>query len=167
MNQNETTQFEAKIEIIGINPFVFIPENILQIIFRQAGKDKGFIPIKGIINDNPYRQTLVRYSGEWRLYINTIMLKNSPKRIGEIVTLSISFDPESRAIEMPNDFAKALQANPEANLVFEQLSASRKHEIVRYLAKLKTKESLDRNITKAINFLLGKEKFVGREKPNS
>ncbi|SHG11644.1 protein of unknown function [Flavobacterium fluvii] len=165
MEQNETPQFEAKIEIIGINPFVFVPDAILQIIFKQAGKDKGFIPIKGTINDNPYRQTLVRYSGEWRLYINTIMLKNSPKRIGEIVTLTITFDPESRAIEMPDDFAKALAANQEANLVFEQLSASRKNEIVRYLARLKTKETLDRNIARAINFLLGKEKFVGRDKP--
>lgn len=158
-------QFEAKIEIIGINPFVFVPENILQMIFNQAGKDKGHIPIKGIINGNPYRQTLVRYSGEWRLYINTTMLKNSPKRIGEIVTLDIAFDPESRAIAMPDDFAKALKANQKANLVFEQLSASRKQEIVRYLARLKTKETLDKNIIKAINFLLGKEKFAGREKP--
>lgn len=161
----DTMQFEAKIEIIEINPFVFVPENILQMIFNQAGKDKGHIPIKGIINGNPYRQTLVRYSGEWRLYINTTMLKNSPKRIGEIVTLDIAFDPESRAIAMPDDFAKALKANQKANLVFEQLSASRKQEIVRYLARLKTKETLDKNIIKAINFLLGKEKFAGREKP--
>ena len=165
MEQNETPQFSAKIEIIGINPFVFVPDAILQIIFKQAGKNKGFIPIKGSINDNPYRQTLVRYSGEWRLYINTIMLKNSPKRIGEIVTLTITFDPESRAIEMPDDFAKALVENPEANSVFEQLSASRKNEIVRYLARLKTKETLEKNITRAINFLLGKERFVGRDKP--
>lgn len=161
----DNMQFEAKIEIIGINPFVFVPEKILQSLFKQAGKDKGHIPIKGIINGNPYRQTLVRYSGEWRLYINTIMLKNSPKRIGETVTLTISFDSESRAIEMPADFAKALEANPDAHSVFEQLSASRKQEIIRYLARLKTKETLDRNISKAINFLLGKEKFAGREKP--
>lgn len=157
--------FEAQIEIIGINPFVFVPEDILQIIFKQAEKYKGHIPIKGIINNNPYRQTLVRYSGEWRLYINTTMLKNSPRRIGETITISISFDPENRTIAMPNDFAKALKASPEANLVFEQLSPSRKQEIVRYLARLKTKETLDKNITKAINFLLGKEKFAGREKP--
>lgn len=66
---------------------------------------------------------------------------------------------------MPNDFAKALQENPEAYSVFEQLSASRKQEIVRYLARLKTKETLDTNIIKAISFLLGKEKFAGRENP--
>jgi hypothetical protein len=163
MKQNETTTFKAEIEIIGINPFVFVPDNILKSIFFQAGKDKGHIPIKGTINDNPYKQTLVRYSGEWRLYVNTTMLKNSPKRIGEIVTLTISFDPESRAIEVPINFVEALKTNQEANLAFEQLTTSRKQEIVHYLARLKTKESLNKNILRAINFLTGKERFLGRD----
>ena len=165
MQQNSIQKFKASIHVIGINPFVFVPPKILQAIFKQAGKDKGHIPIKGAINGKPYKQTLLRYSNEWRLYINTSMLKNSPKRIGELVEITIAFDGESRDIEMPVDFTVALKANKEAALVFEQLTAYRKKEIVRYLANLKTKESLERNIVKAINFLTGKEKFAGREKP--
>lgn len=42
--------FRAEIEIIGINPFVFVPEQILSEIFKQAGKEKGHIPVKGNIN---------------------------------------------------------------------------------------------------------------------
>jgi Bacteriocin-protection, YdeI or OmpD-Associated len=113
----------------------------------------------------PYKQTLVKYSGEWRLYINTSMLKNSPKRIGETIEISVSFDPESRKIESPENFLKALEENVEAKNVFDNLRASRKLEIVRYLARLKTEESLKRNINRAINFLLGKERFIGRDKP--
>jgi hypothetical protein len=75
-------KFQATIDIIGINPFVFIPENILKDIFKQAGKEKGPIPVKGTINAKPYKQTLVKFKGYWRLYINTTMLKNSPNRIG-------------------------------------------------------------------------------------
>lgn len=41
----------------------------------------------------------------------------------------------------------------------------KKLEIVRYLARLKTEESLEKNIKRAINFLLGNERFVGRYKP--
>jgi len=165
MQQNTEQKFKVTIEIIGINPFVFVPPKILKEIFKQAGRDKGPIPIKGTINGNAYRQTLVRYSNEWRLYINTVMLKNSPKRIGEKIEITVSFDTDKREIEMPAGFAKALKANKEAQLNFEKLTASRKQEIVRYLANLKTKESLERNIIKAIGFLTGKEKFVGRDKP--
>lgn len=158
-------KFEAILEIIGINPFVSVPENILIKVFKLAGKDKGHIPITGTINDKPYKQTLIRYSGAWRLYINTSMLKNSPKRIGEKLKVTITFDPEPRTIHAPVEFIAALNKNTAAKSVFDQLPASRKLEIVRYLANLKTIATLDKNINKAINFLLGKERFVGRDKP--
>jgi hypothetical protein len=158
--------FKAKLEIIGINPFVSVPEKILQQLFMQAGKDKGHIPIRGIVNNETnYKQTLVRYSGEWRLYINTSMLKHSPKRIGETIEISIQFDSESRAIEAPLKFVEALDNNAAAKTVFDNLAASKKKEIVRYLANLKTAETLDKNIVKAIDFLLGNGRFVGRDQP--
>jgi len=160
-----TNKFKAEIQIIGVNPFVFVPDDILQQTFIKAGKDIGHIPITGTINEKPYKQTLVKYNGEWRLYINTSMLKNSPKRIGETIDITIIFDPESRDILPPKKFVKALEENEEAKTVFDDLSASRKLEIVRYLSRLKTEEILEKNIKRAINFLLGKERFVGREKP--
>lgn len=165
MQQNTPSKFKAIINIIGINPFVFVPEKILRSIFKDAGRYKGPIPVKGTINGNAYKQTLVRYSDEWRLYVNTVMLKDSPKRIGEKIEVTIVFDNESREIETPAAFAKALKANKEAMAAFEKQTAYRKKEIVRYLANLKTKESLERNIVKAISFLIGKERFVGRENP--
>lgn len=157
--------FGAKIEIIGINPFVFIPGDILRELFKRAGKDKGHIPINGTVNGKPYRQTLVKYAGVWRLYINTTMLKNSPKRLGETIEIKINFDPRSREIKPPVSFLKALKANKKAEAVFDDLPAHRKSEIVRYLANLKTPEALERNIERAINFLSGKERFIGRDKP--
>lgn len=161
----KTFKFRAEIEIIGINPFVFVPENILQALLKQANKDNGYIPINGNVNEKPYKQTLVKYSGEWRLYINTSMLKNSPKRIGELIDITVKFDPESREIEPPERFVKALYENKQAKIKFDSLPASRKLEIVRYLANLKTEKTLDKNIKRAINFLEGKERFVGRDKP--
>ena len=158
-------KFKAVIEIIGINPYVFVPEEILHAIFKQARKDRGHIPIAGTINQKPYKQTLVKYSGHWRLYINTSMLKNSPKRIGEEIELTVGFDRESRAIETPEAFIIALNANVEAEEAFYKLSPSRKFEIIRYLARLKTEKALEYNISRAINFLKGKERFIGREKP--
>ena len=157
--------FKAKIDIIGINPFVFVPGRILKAIFKQAGADKGPIPIRGTINTRPYQQTLVRYQGDWRLYINTIMLERSPKRIGETIVVTLEFDPSDRTIEPHPRFVKALAKNREAKRTFENLSPSIRKEIVRYISHLKTEESIDRNVVKAIDFLLGKGRFVGRDKP--
>jgi hypothetical protein len=158
-------KFSARIELIGINPFVFLPDKILKEIFRQSGKDKGQIPVRGSINRKSYTQTLVRYSGDWRLYINTAMLKDSPRRIGEIIDVSIQHDPEDRTIQPHPAFAKALTEHKEAKKVFDALPASRKKEIVRYISALKTPESVNKNIQRAIGFLEGGNRFVGRDKP--
>lgn len=158
-------RFKAELQIIGINPFVFVPAKILDEIFKHAGKDRGPIPIYGKVNNVAYRQTLVKYSGEWRLYINTSMLKDSPKRIGEIISVSIAYDPKDRTIRMHAELKLALQKNKTANKVFDQLTPSLQKEIVRYIGNLKTETSIRQNIEKAIRFLLGKGRFIGRDKP--
>ena len=158
-------KFTAQIHIIGVNPFVHLPKKILQNIFDKSGKDKGAIPIKGVVNGIPYKQTLVRYSGEWRLYINTSMLNKSPGRIGERISISAEFDPEPRVIIPHPKFIKALNKNKEAKVVFDHLPPSRRQEIVRYIKNLKTEKAVEINILRAVNFLLGKERFVGRDKP--
>lgn len=158
-------RFKAEIAIIGINPYVLLPDDILTGIFEQAGKSKGTIPVCGMINGNPYQQTLLKYSGFWRLYINTIMLKNSPKRIGEVVEISIELDHSDRTIKPHPKLIAALNQNKEAKAVYEQLSPSLKKEIVRYIDNLKAAETVDKNISRAIAFLLGKGRFVGRDHP--
>jgi len=158
----ESASFNAIINIIGINPFVFVPEPILKKLFREFGKDKGPIPVKGTINGNEYRQTLVRFAGEWRLYINTKMLPKSPQRIGEKVEVSIEVDSSDRTIHPHPKLVQALKENERANTVFENLAPSLQNEIVRYIANLKTEKSIERNVVKAIGFLLGKERFIGR-----
>lgn len=155
--------FSAIIHIIGINPFVYVPEPILQAIFEQAGKSKSAIPICGTVNGEPYKQTLVRYSGDWRLYINTTMLKNSPERIGEEILLTVAFDPKPRVIVMHPLLKKALSENSTANNIFEQLTPSLRMEIVRYISFLKTEKSIENNVAKAIDFLLGKGNFIGKK----
>jgi uncharacterized protein YdeI (YjbR/CyaY-like superfamily) len=155
-------RFSANIELIGANPFVFVPEKVLAFIFGQAGKDKEPIRVRGTINGDPYRQTLLRYKGAWRLYINGFMLKNSPRRIGEKIVVEIEFDPEDKKVEPHPKLLQALRKNKTAAAAWDKLTPSRRWEIVRYIGSLKTEESIDRNIVRAIQHLNGKAAFVGR-----
>lgn len=157
--------FEAELEIIGINPFVSVPEPILEAIFAAAGKRAGPIPIAGIVNDRPYKQSLVRYRGAWRLYVNTTMLKDSPRRVGERLTLAVAHDPLGRPAPASPDFDRGLAENAAAKAVFDALTPSRQREIVRYIAALKSPTSVKRNIARAIAFLTGEGRFIGSDKP--
>jgi uncharacterized protein YdeI (YjbR/CyaY-like superfamily) len=158
-------KFKTALKITGINPFVAVPEQILAIIFEQAGKDKGYIPVRGTVNGKEYIQTLVKHKGEWTLYINKKMLKDSPKRIGEEIKIGIEFDPADRIITPHPELLKALNKSKTAKKVFDKLSPSLQKEIIRYISFLKSEESVTKNIDKAIGFLNGKNRFIGRDKP--
>jgi hypothetical protein len=155
--------FRARIHIIGVNPYVLLPKRVLNSIFKQAGKDKGSIQVKGKLNGHKFLQTLVKYSGAWRLYLNTPMRKAAGIDTGDMADVEIEFDPKPRIIPVHPQFKIALSKNKTAKDKFEKLSPSRQKEIVRYLGFLKTEESLHRNIAKAIRHLEGKDRFVGRD----
>ncbi|AOW10030.1 DUF1905 domain-containing protein [Flavobacterium gilvum] len=165
MNNSKTYTFSAEIFIIGVNPFVFLPDVVLESIFRDANKNKGKIPVKIKIEGHEFIQTLIKYSGHWRLYLNTPMRKMAKKEVGDTANFEIAFDPEERVIPMHPKLSKALKENPEAQNIFDSLRPSLQLEIVRYISFLKTEESIDKNVLRAVKFLLGKERFIGRDKP--
>jgi hypothetical protein len=158
-------KFKARIEIIGVNPFVFLPEKVLQKVFKQAGKDKGKLPVKMKIDGHEFPQTLIKWSGYWRLYLNTPMRKAAKKDVGDVANFEIAYDPIERTVPMHPKFKKALQENKEAKKVFDSLRPSLQLEINRYFSFLKAEDSVDRNVTRAIQFLLGNGRFVARDKP--
>jgi hypothetical protein len=125
--------FSAKIFIIGINPYVLLPENVLQSLFKQAGKDTGAVPVRGTLNGNPFTQTLVKYSGKWRLYLNTPMRKAAVIDVGDIAKVQIEFNPSPPVITMHPSLQQALAKNKKQKL---HLTISRRHAKKRSCATL-------------------------------
>jgi hypothetical protein len=154
--------FSSKILKIGINPYVLLPADVLHELFKQAGKDKGPVPVQGTLNGNPFIQTLVKYSGKWRLYLNTPMRRAAGIDVGDMANIGIAYNPEPRTISMHPKLRRALAKNKLANSAFIKLTPSYQKEIIRYINNLKTEQSVDKNIEKAIQHLLGKQRFIGR-----
>ena len=157
--------FTATIKIIGINPYVLLPGQVLDALYKQAGKATSPIQIRGSLNSHPFTQTLVKFQGKWRLYINTPMRMAAALSVGDDAVFKIEFDPEIRTVEIHPKLTKALNKNKTANKIFTSLRPSLQKEIIRYIANLKTDEAVERNTVNAINFLLGKQRFIGRDKP--
>lgn len=159
----KNTTFTTALEIIGINPFVFIPEDILEGIFEASGRNKSPIPVKGTVNGKEFQQNLMKYLGEWRLYVNLIMLKNSPKRIGETIEVRLEYDDSDRSISIHPQLELAIKSSALATNNFENLIPSRRHELIRYINNLKTEASIQRNIEKIIRHLHGETDFFGKK----
>ena len=150
-------RFNSTIYKIGINPVVDPPERVMKILFDHAGRLRGPIPVPGNINGAEFRQTLVKYQGLWRLYVNGPMLKDSGSMVGDSVTIEIEFDPKPREVPMSMQLAHALQRDEIAKAAFGKLSPSRQKEIHKYLGSLKTEASIMRNIERVLSHLRGEE----------
>ena len=150
-------RFTGKIYKIGINPVVDPPNDVLSAIFSQAGKDKGPIPVTGVLNGVPFIQTLVKYAGAWRLYINGPMLKESGLSVGDIAKVEIELDTRTREVPMPPRLKAEFRKNAAARKAFESLPASRQKEILRYIGSLKAEDSIERNVARVISQLAGSD----------
>ena len=134
MNIHSKIPFKARIEIIGVNPFVFLPERVLMRLFKQAGKDKGKIPVRMSIDGHEFIQTLIKFSWHWRLYLKTPMRKATQKEVGDVANFEIEFDPLKRTVPPHPKLLSALRRNKAAKEVFDNLRPSRQLEIIRYLS---------------------------------
>lgn len=82
------------------------------------------------------------------------------------MTVEVCFDETYRGgpvNPMPRWFSAALKANPNAKSAWSALIPSRKKEILRYFASLKSPEVRERNLKRAMEALSGREvRFMAR-----
>jgi len=149
-------RFTARIQKIGVNPYVRVPRRVLADLLRASGKSKGPVPVRGRLNGHDFTQTVVKYAGLWRLYLNTAMRKAADIDVGDEAVVDIRFDPRPRAVAMHSGLAAALAKDPSAQAAFEALTPSHRQEVLRYLHSLKNRDTVERNVDRVIGHLVGK-----------
>lgn len=148
--------FEATIYTVGINPCVDVPKEITD----QMDPKKGYIPVVGEIRSCDFKQTLIAVKdGDYRLFVNGVMLKRAKAKVGDTVQFTIKQDYEPREILMPKQFEKKLL---DQNLFddYYNLNPSRQKDILNYLNHLKSEEAMLRNIDRIIELLKKKKQTV-------
>jgi hypothetical protein len=152
--------FSATVRKVDINPYVKVPDDIVQKLQQAAQKAKGPIPVKGTLQGKSFSATVVKFRGMWRLYLNTAIRRAARVEVGDKVTIGLRFDKAPRTVPAPREFTRALSKNKRAQAAFLRLAPSRQKEILRYLNSLKRLETLEQNIERVIQFLQG-EKVQG------
>ena len=78
--------------------------------------------------------------------------------------MQIDFDAKPRTTPVHPKLKKVFKENKQAKEAFDKLSPSRQKEVLRYINFLKSEESVDKNIQRAITHLTSNKPFIGREK---
>ena len=160
-------RFRSLMKIDGVNPYVLVSAeraSKLQPNWRKP------MPVLVQINGRPQEPWPINMmpigDGSFRLYLHEKVRKASSTGVGDRVEVEVRFDSKYKggpAHPMPVWFRAALSKNSVARKNWEALIPSRKKEVLRYFASLKSAEARERNLVRAIRVLSGKgERFMAR-----
>lgn len=110
-------------------------------------------PVAVTINGYTYRNTVAVMGGEFMVGVAAEHRAAAQISAGQIIDVTLELDTAPREVEVPEDFADALAADPVAKAAFDKMSYSHKRQHVLAIADAKTAETRARRIAKAIEML--------------
>lgn len=125
-----------------------IPDEIVEALGR--GKRP---PVTVTINGYTYRNSVAVMDGVFMVGVSAEHRAGAGVKGGDEVDVDIELDTAPRVIEVPDDFASALDAEPAARQTFDALSYSNKSWHTLQIEGAKTVETRQRRIAKSVEML--------------
>jgi hypothetical protein len=122
-----------------------VPETVVEGL--GAGKRP---PVRVTINGYTYRSTVAPMGGAYMVGVSAENRAAAGVKGGETHDIELTLDSAPREVELPEDFAAALAADPEAGRTFDALSPSNKGYHTALIAGAKSDETRRRRIEKQV-----------------
>jgi Bacteriocin-protection, YdeI or OmpD-Associated/Domain of unknown function (DUF1905) len=110
-------------------------------------------PVIVTINGYTYRNTVAVYGDVYMLGVAAEHREAAGVKAGDELEVDLELDSAPREVEVPADFAAALDATPEAKRFFETLSYSNKRRFTLSIEDAKTPETRQRRIERSVSQL--------------
>lgn len=142
-------EFRATLQLTGKTSTGFVVPD--EIVAALGGGKRP--PVEVTINGYTYRNTVAPMGGEYWLGVSAAHREAAGAVAGDELEVELELDTAPREIEVPPDFAAALDAQPEARRAFDSLSFSNQRYHVEQITGAKTQETRQRRIAKAVETL--------------
>ncbi len=110
-------------------------------------------PVRGTINGLAFRTTVIAMGGGSWLGFRQDQQRAAGVTWGDTVHIEVERDDEPREVEVPEDLAAALAADPEAKARFDALSFTHRRERAGFVAEAKRPETRARRIEETLQVL--------------
>lgn len=142
-------RFKTTLELAGKTATGFrVPASVVEAL----GKGKR-PPVVVTINGYTYRNTVAVYGDEYLLGVAAEHRAAAGVTAGDELDVDLELDTAPREIEVPADFAAALDKDRAAKHFFDGLSYSNKRRLTLSIEDAKTPETRQRRIEKSVSQL--------------
>ena len=107
-----------------------MPADTVAALLKAANKKATPVQVKCDLQGTLFDANVVRYAGNWRLYLNTPMRKSAQKDVGDTVEITLHYDPRIRMPPMPQAFRQALKDNAEALRLWRLRPSPKRYEML-------------------------------------
>ncbi|WP_026540947.1 YdeI/OmpD-associated family protein [Paenarthrobacter nicotinovorans] len=107
-------------------------------------------PVVVTINGKSYRSSIAVMAGKYMVGVSSANRELTGVAAGDTVGVGLEVDTEPRVVEVPDDLAAALDAEPEAKTFYGTLNYSAQRRYVEPIADAKTEETRARRIAKVV-----------------
>jgi hypothetical protein len=128
--------------------WVEIPSDVL-----EAFGTRGRVKVKASFDGYPYRGSIVPMGGVHVLGVKKATRAAIGKSVGDTVHVILEQDAEPREVDVPEELAKALEANPEASAFFDTLAYTYRKEYAEWIAGAKRAETREQRAQRAVEKL--------------
>ncbi len=107
-------------------------------------------PVRVTIGDRSARLRLAVMGGRNLIGLSKAARAELGVEIGDTVTAVVELDTAERVLDVPDDFAAALDADPRVRAAFDRLPYSHRKEHIRAIVEAKRPETRQRRIAAAV-----------------
>ena len=152
--QREDVTFETTLSSTGNNTGIPVPEHVIE----QLGHGKR-PPVLVTVNGYEYRSTVAVTGGLYLIGVSAAVRAATGLRGGDPISVTLRVADAPREVEVPPDFAAAMEERVPARQFFDGLSNSLQRYHVDNINAAKASGTRQRRIEKAVAlFLAGKQR---------
>ena len=152
--QGEGVPFETMLSSNGNNTGISVPEHVIE----RLGYGKR-PPVLVTVNGYEYRSTVAVMGGRYLIGVSAAVRAAAGLRGGDPISVTLKVADTPREVDVPPDFAAAMEESAPARQVFDGLSNSLRRYHVDNINSAKAPETRERRIAKAVAcFLAGKQR---------
>ena len=154
VNEHQAVTFETTLLASGNNTGIPVPDDVV----RQLGRGRRPAVLVNV-NGHDYRSTVAVMGGQYLIGVSAAVRAATGLKGGDPITVTLTVADTPRQVDVPADFAAAMDEHQPARRFFDDLSNSLQRYHVDTINAAKAPETRQRRIAKAVDlFVAGKQR---------
>ena len=142
-------RFRARLQSRGPAAAVVLDDSQVAAVGEGARR----FPVVATVGGYTWRTSVARMGGEYLVGLSREVRDRAGVQAGDEVDVVLELDQAPREVDLPEELASALAADPAVAATFDSLAFTHRKEYARWIAEAKREDTRQRRVTQAVEMI--------------